>query len=344
MEEANTKQHSKPRHVLVFIALLLALIAIVIALISYNNLRHDWQRIQEENAQITQSLTQFNQLNTQLQNQLQGQESKLGGLNDTLQHLSQIMAPIESASLLQAEYLTQLAQLNLKYQSDVSGALALLKMADQRLSVLSSPSILEVRQLLAKHIAALQAVPAVDLAGIVTKLNAISDEINKLPLVPEFPRKQTVLQPSPQKTTKLDTYLANWRDALSTSWHTLERVVIIRRHGQPIEPLLAPEQFLYLKQNLQLQIQQAQWAALHQQQIIYVLSLQRAANWVNYYFTDNNLVSRAVQQSLGELQKVTVQPVLPDISSVVTAIRQAQQHVAASDKSATSSNKPGARS
>ncbi|MBI5448128.1 MAG: uroporphyrinogen-III C-methyltransferase [Gammaproteobacteria bacterium] len=323
-----TPPSSAPRQTWALTAILLALIANIMVLLLYNESRNEWHKTQENSRQVEQHIQQATQQGHTLETQLQHQDDKLSVLNETLQHLSQIMGPAENGLLIQAEYLAQLAQLNLKYQGDVSGTLALLKMIDQRLSTLSFSGLLDVRQVLAKDMAALQAVPNVDLPGIITKLNALSDEVTQLPLVPQLPRTPPTLKP-PYHATKFDTYLTDWKDALSTSWHALERVVIIRHHGQPIEPLLAPEEFLYLKQNIQLQLQQAQWAALHQQQAVYVASLQHAASWINHYFTDNNLSSRALQQSLVELQKQMVQPALPDLSNLVAAMGRAQQSVSA---------------
>ncbi len=326
-------QSARPKNKLALFAILLSVVAMLTALILYRELKNDLQTTQNTQLKLAGTTVDLSHAINDFQVQFQTQEKKLNSLSDTLQYLSQIVGPVESGVLIQAEYLAQLAQLNLKYQGDVAGALSLLKMADQRLNTLSLPPILEVRQVLAKNISALEAVPAIDLAGVITKLNALSEQVMQLPLVPGLPRTQPTLK-QPKRETKLDTYLTDWKDALSTSWHALERVVIIRHHGQPLEPLLAPEEYLYLKENIQLQLQQAQWAALHQSQAIYVASLQHAASWVNHYFTDNGLLSRAVQQSLAELQKVVVQPALPDLSPVINAIQKAEKVVYENNKKA----------
>lgn len=335
------QQDYKSRNRVAIFAVLLSVIAIIISLVLYNELKAKLISAETNQIRLADGSTQLGQSLRMLDAQVQSESAKLSTLNETLQNLSQMMGPLEHGLLIQAEYLAQLAQLNLKYQGDVAGALSLLQMADQRLAKISLSPILEVRQVLAKNIAALEAVPAVDLSGVITQLNALSDQVEKLPLVPELPRVQATLK-QPKKNTKLDTYLTDWKDALSTSWHALERVVIIRHHGQPMEPLLAPEEYLYLKQNIQLQLQQAQWAALHQQQAIYVSALQRAASWVNHYFTDNGLISRAVQHSLGDLQKVTIQPVVPDITASLNAIQQAEKRIFEMNKTVIAPKAAGA--
>ncbi len=331
--EAKIVPETKSKNRIALLAILLALVAIITSLLLYKELKTDAHAIQENQIRLAKGLLGFNQSLQSMQEQLQIQTNKINVTEEMLQRLSQMVGPVENGVLLQAEYLTQLAQLALTYQGDISGALSLLKMADQRLSTLSIPAMVQVREVLAKAITALQAIPAIDLSGVLAKLDALSEQVTQLPLVPELPHVQPVLK-QPAKFTKLDTYLTDWKDALNTSWHALERVIIIRHHGQPIEPLLAPDEYLYLKQNIQLQLQQAQWAALHQQQAIYVLSLQRAASWVNHYFTDNGLLSRAVQQNLVELQKIKIQPALPDIVPVVNKIQQAQQIIFVASKTA----------
>ena len=330
MEELSSSQEMKkeikPKNRLALFSIFISLIVLITTLVLFKELKNDMHRFQANQVQLAKSGIQVDQAFHVFQDKINDQENKLDALNETLQRLAQFVGPVENGLLVQAEYLVQLAQFSLTYQRDVLGALALLKLADQRLASLSLSPILEVRQILAKNILALQSISVIDLAGIMTKLNVLSDQVAQLPLVPSLPRSEMIVK-QPNKPTKLDTYLSDWKSVLSTSWHALERVIVIRHHGQPIEPLLAPEEYLYLKQNIELQLEIAQWAAIHQQQPIYIESLRKAAGWVNRYFTDNGLLSRAVQHDIAELQKYVIAPSVPDLTASINAITQAQKRI-----------------
>ena len=141
-------QSVKPKNKLALFAILLSVVAILTALILYRELKNDLQTTQNTQIKLASTTVDLSHAINDFQVQFQTQENKLNSLSDTLQYLSQRVSPVESGVLIQAEYLAQLAQLNLKYQGDVAGALSLLKMADQRLNTLSLSPILEVRQIL----------------------------------------------------------------------------------------------------------------------------------------------------------------------------------------------------
>jgi len=219
----------------------------------------------------------------------------------------------------EAKYLVQLANYHLTFTRDVTAALALLQTAEQRIASLNDPVLQPLRQMMANNIAALQAVPKVDLAGLLTRITALQIQVNTLPAIGlpsaqqqpvDVAEEQAVLNQSPL------------RKAIHDSWVTLQKIVVIRHQDQQISPLLSPEQQAYLHQNLQLILQQAQWAALRGQEDIYQSSLQQARKWVERYFAKNLPATQAFLVALAELQKVNVQPPLPDLAPMARKIQQ----------------------
>lgn len=320
VQTASTEKKTVHRVGLGF-AMILGLLALLYALFLNNELKRQIQTTDKALASLASGLSKASVAMQQSVLETQRQNARMAWLETKLNRLSELSDPVNKGVLVQAEYLAQLAQLNLNYEGDVQGAKALLEMIEKRLSSLPLSGVLTVRQAISTALTQLNAVEPVDLSGIVTKLNALGEQIEKMPLVPSLPKTEAILT-APKRDTKLDSVMTDWKDALSTSWDALQRVIIIRRHGQSIEPLLEPSQFLYLKQNILLQLQNAQWAALHRQQAVYADSLKRANTWVNHYFTDNSLDSRAIQRSLSDLQQMNVAPSLPDLSPVLSALNK----------------------
>lgn len=77
-------------------------------------------------------------------------------------------------------------------------------------------------------------------------------------------------------------------------------IVRIRHHDQAVEPLLPPEQEVYLRQNIQLALVQAQLGLLQNQQQTYQSNLERIDAWVRQYCQTEDQV---VQTWLAEVQK-----------------------------------------
>lgn len=219
----------------------------------------------------------------------------------------------------EAKYLVQLANYHLAFTHDVVAALSLLQTAEQRIASLNDPTLQPIRQQIANNIAALQAVPKVDLVSILTRITALQTQAAQLPALGVTKPKAAALdEEQPQEPPKEASPL---RQAMEESWTTLQRIIIIRRHDQAIEPLLPPEQQLYLQQNLQLVLQQAQWAALREQEGIYKASLLQAQKWVENYFATNLPATAAFLQGIGDLQKINVRPPLPDLAPLARAVQ-----------------------
>lgn len=243
------------------------------------------------------------------------QQHQLVAMQSALQSLT-LPAEKRNRVLAEAEYLTQLANLNLSFERNITAVINLLKAADQQLSSLADPTLNPIRQALANDIAALQATPKVDLAGLVMRINAISQQVNQLPVIPsrlQKPITAAIVQPVPPESF--------WKRGLEATGRALKNVVVVRHLEQPVEPLLPPEQQTYLILNIQLKLSQAQWAALHQQPEIYQQSLQQAINWIRQYFVQNNTLTQNVLENLIELQKVTIKPAVPDISNSLNLLR-----------------------
>lgn len=220
--------------------------------------------------------------------------------------------------LAEAKYLVQLAFYHLTFTKDVLAATSLLQAAEYRIAALNDPGLITLRQSIANNIAALQAVPKVDLASLLTRITALQIQAGKLPTV-GLPPARAALEPQSTDSEPRSPL----RQAMHDSWVTLQKIIVIRKEDQPIQPLLSPEQQSYLQQNLQLILQQAQWAALRGQGDVYRSSLQQAENWIKQYFATKVPATQIFMNSLVDLQKINVQPPLPDLAPLARKIQDA---------------------
>ncbi len=298
-------------------ALLIACIALVVALLT----TAEFELHYREMGKLTDSLAFFQhqtqqqeiltqQLITKLVTKTQQQQQVLAQLQQSHVNDKKAIAIAEAGDLVQR------AQYNLQFTQNVPAAIAALQLADKKMAEWDGASALSVRQQLADNIAALQAVPSVDLAGALTQLQALQQQIPQLPVV------QPVAENLP--TTNADNTVKQtlWQRTLQNSWNALSKLIVIQRHDQPIQPILPTQQQAYLQQNLQLLLQQAQWALLHEQPTIYQASLAQAKNWTQRYFSKDAAITQSVLKSISELQAINVQPQLPDISATVQAIEK----------------------
>jgi uroporphyrin-3 C-methyltransferase len=255
-----------------------------------------------------------------LRSHVQQHQQILTNVQSAIQTLSQPQEK-RTRALTEADYLVRLADLSLDFENNIPLTINLLKMADEQLGALNDPTLTRVRQTLTEDITTLQAVPKVDLSGLILKINAISDQIPQLPIIPtelSKPAAETALT-SPQTTQPTSV----WVRGLDAVGRAFKNVVVVRHLEQPVEPLLPPQQRAYLVLNIQSKLSQAEWAVLHQQPEIYQQSLRQVIAWVQQYFTQNATITQSVLQELTELQKANVKPVKPTISNSLNAIQNA---------------------
>ncbi|MCP1366791.1 uroporphyrinogen-III C-methyltransferase, partial [Halomonas sp. BBD48] len=108
---------------------------------------------------------------------------------------------------------------------------------------------------------------------------------------------------------------------LSRLWQEIKELVVVRRHDQALEALMTPEQESYLRQNVRLQLEQAQLALLQANPELYRASLEKAITLIEgYYDTDSDGVQQ-VLDTLRSLMDKTIRPELPDISESLQALR-----------------------
>jgi uroporphyrin-3 C-methyltransferase len=105
--------------------------------------------------------------------------------------------------------------------------------------------------------------------------------------------------------------------------------VRVRRHDQPIEPLLTIEEEWYLYQNLRLKLEQARLAVMQRNNKLMQQTLGEADAWLVRYFDTDAAAVGSLRESIATLKKTDVQPPLPDITQSRRLLHEYQAQLAA---------------
>lgn len=259
-----------------------------------------------------------------LQTTLNQQQQSLTALQGQIQSLSS-PALKKARTLTQVDYLLRMASLHLNAEGDTTLAIQLLKIADEEVSATNDPSFFSLRQALANDLAALQAIPVIDRAGMVIKINAISQQISQLPVLPT----QLAIPNHPQKV--IPATLPVWKKGLMEMGEALENVVVIRHGTQAKQPLITPEQRSFLILNIQLHLAQAQWAILHQQPELFQQNLTEVSQWIRQYFVQDSALTQSVLKDLNLLLNTSIKPNLPDISNSINVLERLNNNLMSVD-------------
>ncbi|MBX2847335.1 MAG: uroporphyrinogen-III C-methyltransferase, partial [Acidiferrobacterales bacterium] len=206
--------------------------------------------------------------------------------------------------------LLKLANNNVIFSNNIEAAINAFSLADTQLKELASPRFSEVRRKINDEIELLRAVELVDIESTLAKLNAISANIESLPLENEPP----VIEEDAQSSSEGVTEEITWRTELRKMWGDIIGSFNIQRVGKAPKPLLAPSERYFLDQNLKLALSKAEIALLQDRQALYISSVSEANDWLNEYFDLNDdRVKDAVSQ-LNKLKTVEFSQELPSVA------------------------------
>lgn len=261
---------------------------------------------------------------TQLEKTVDGLQQQVLQLSEELKSKSEIINTLQQTQsnnnraewrVLEAEFLTKMANDKLQLENAIPQAISLLQSADQEIRNLNDAKYLPIRKALAADIANLQATPQVDIPGIYMRLAAANEQISKLPL-PNKPAQNLAAQ------TNATESLPWWKRGLQQTWQALQQIVVVRYNPKGTPPLALPEQQDFLFLNLHAELEKAQWGLLHQQPEVYRASLAQTINWIKLYFVQDAPLTQSLLTNLTELQALDIHPAMPKITDSMKAFQE----------------------
>ena len=257
------------------------------------------QELEQDKQHFGQQENQINLLVSELKDQTntwQKTQEKINQLTNT------VNLQKNQQALSQITFLIQLANFHLLINNDATKSEILLQQAYNQVNQLNDPMFLNLSNGLAKDIAQLKSLPKIDIPVLIARLDNLNNLIQKLPIeITQFSKK---IQPKMEKST-------NWQQRWENLVTNFKSLIIIRRTSTPTPALLPPNQLIYLKENIQSKIFQAEWAALHHEPLLYRNSLDTAQQWLDKYF--NNLSdSKQIRNQIQELENINIKPNLPN--------------------------------
>ena len=228
--------------------------------------------------------------------------------------------------LEEVRQLITLANSRLMLARDYRTAAVALETAQARLGELGDPKLLKVRRQLADDVAALNAAPRTDLAGLALRLGGLARAVDALPLktASEFRRTDDPADAAAQPPAEAN----GWQHVGTQIWQDLRSLVRIRELQSPQPPLLPPEQAYFLRENLRLMLNGAQLALLRGTREVYVGNLDTAAGWVTEHFDGDAGPVQALLTALADLRGTDPAPELPDISGSLETLNAHLQNMA----------------
>lgn len=267
------------------------------------------QRFADQRAEVRGQREQSDARFRVIASELAEQRQRMGELN---------RADRSAWQLAEAEYLLQLASQRLLLGGDAQSALRMLEQVDGIVRGLDDRAALPLRAALADDIAALRALPAIDLEGTYLALGAAAKQAQALRLI----KPLALEEPAAEEGTPVpESWGERLQDGLGAALARLGELVQVRRRDEPYRALLAPQHEAALRHNLQLLFEQAQLALLAGNPRLFDQSLTKARDWLLTYYTLGESATQALATTVDELRQRPVTIELPDIAGSRRALK-----------------------
>ena len=262
--------------------------------------------LKQQNVALQSGLVQVNRQLRQVKNQNQLYSSDLQSLQRRVAETT-VRHPNDWI-LTEVEYLIRLAGSKIWLESDLATAVALLEAADQRLLVLSDPSLNPLRSALLEDINSLESLPKRDPDGLILALANLESRTDQLMLA------GLSLSISERKDkSEISTDIKDWNENLSKSWSSfVESFVVINKREVKLQALLSVEQKWYLQENLRAELAKAEFAVYREQQDIYDVAMQAVSDLLTDYYDLTDNTTNYFFKSIQDLKEQKVSVDYPD--------------------------------
>jgi len=330
--DTNPEKPARARSVsgfLISVALFMALLAV--AGVGWNS----WQlmaltslseRVSRDDNQIRELTQRIDRLAEDLLEQRQSAlamrssfEGRLTELNDMPVRLEQVESQVASIPGInqqsrndwlktEALYYLRIANAQALLAGDGEVAASALRLADEKLRESGDPALSAVRAKLANEIAALEAMPVVDRAGISFRLQSLINMANSWPLRATAPERFSPAAP------EVTADLGAWNRFVTTIKKVFLSIVSIKQTDErPVAQLSAAEQALVVE-SIKAELQVARLAFATNNAELFAATLERAAGQIELYFDTEASSVLSALAAIAEIQAVERPAGMPDIS------------------------------
>lgn len=266
----------------------------------------------KEKAQINELATAYEKAQAriaQLEQEQSSYSNQIVGLQSQIQRLGNNAPQVDSSAwvLSDANFLLNNAVRKLVVDTDVETAKSLLLEADSVLSKIANPQITLVRNAIKADLVSLNNVNQVDQNALMQRLTTLANSLDDLPMVDNDAQEN-------QSSENVSDSIDDWQQNIEKTANSfLDKFIRVSDKNKAEEKaFIAPNQEVYLRENIRLRLQIAILAIPRQQNELYKKSLDVVSTWIRSYFDTQNENVKNFLKSLDELSEQTIYIDVPE--------------------------------
>ncbi|WP_386698164.1 uroporphyrinogen-III C-methyltransferase [Lonepinella sp. MS14436] len=274
---------------------------------------------EQEHAQLEKLLTDLkanDQKLTSLEQNLSEKEQAYANLQAQVNKIANNNAQPSEWLLSEADFLLTNALRKLLLDNDIDTSISLLKVADEVLTKVDEPQVKLIRAAINQDLKQLLSMNSVDQNAIMQSLSQLANSIDELMVA------NVNFGDDQNQDTQVSDDVNDWEKNIEKSATSFLNhfIRITPRSENTTQALLAPNQDIYLRENIRLRLQIAILAVPRQQNELYKQSLETVAAWIRSYFDTNSETTTAFLKSVDELADQSIYVEVPNQLSSLNAL------------------------
>lgn len=264
---------------------------------------------QELSTTLAQEQTAANAALAAQAQQLTALESELAGTRLRVNSMDAGGSP-----LAEAEVLLRFAQQRLLLARDTTTAIELFQAADELLRDIDDPQVVALRDILAREVAELRALPVVDASGLFAQLSALAARIENFDVVSATTAQDAV--------STVAVVAADEGGLWNSMKQTLGEYFVVTRSTETIKPQLDTEEQYLIRTLVQLHIEQAKLALLRAEPLLYQAALDEALATSRQWLSSEDGSFAEFVTALDTLRNTPIVIEIPSANQTLTALRE----------------------
>ncbi|PRJ63493.1 uroporphyrinogen-III C-methyltransferase [Haemophilus influenzae] len=260
--------------------------------------------------QLEQGLKTAQENIAQLEQLIVSKTGEITSLQTQMKQINQLAIAQQPNDWLfsEADFLLNNALRKLVLDNDVDTAVSLLKLADEALVKVNNSQANEIRSAINQDLKQLLSLSSVDQNTIMQKLSQLANTVDELQAL------NVNFDETSKNNDKLSNNITDWQQNIEKSATSFLNhfIRISPKQNSNKKELLAPNQDIYLRENIRLRLQLAIMAVPRQQNELYKQSLEAVSSWVRSYFDTNSEVTQNFLKLVDGLSDTSIYVDVPE--------------------------------
>ncbi|PRM16564.1 putative uroporphyrinogen-III C-methyltransferase [Haemophilus influenzae] len=260
--------------------------------------------------QLEQGLKTAQENIAQLEQLIVSKTGEITSLQTQMKQINQLAIAQQPSDWLfsEADFLLNNALRKLVLDNDVDTAVSLLKLADETLVKVNNSQANEIRSAINQDLKQLLSLSSVDQNAVMQKLSQLANTVDELQAL------NVNFDETSKNSDKLSNNIADWQQNIEKSATSFLNhfIRISPKQNSNKKELLAPNQDIYLRENIRLRLQLAIMAVPRQQNELYKQSLEAVSSWVRSYFDTNTEVTQNFLKLVDGLSDTSIYVDVPE--------------------------------